>query len=126
MADRRTRATTPDEQAGFLADLLREGQLVWKLMGDPRVATATKVMLPLLAVLYFLSPVDLIPDFLPVLGQMDDLAVLALAVKLFVTLAPPQVVAEYREAIRHRAPARGPAAPAPEGETVDADYRVID
>jgi uncharacterized membrane protein YkvA (DUF1232 family) len=119
---------TPQGKVGLLTDLLREGRLLWRLMGDPRVATTMKLVLPVLAVLYVLSPVDLIPDVIPVLGQMDDLAILALAVKLFVSLAPPSVVAEHRVDIEHGArvdTSSGTTAGGSEGETVDADYRVI-
>jgi uncharacterized membrane protein YkvA (DUF1232 family) len=86
--------------------------------------TTAKIVLPVLAVLYFLSPVDLMPDFIPVLGQMDDLAIIALAVKLFVSLAPPQVVAEHREEIRNGGRASQPQAT--EEEAVDAQYRVVE
>ena len=116
----------PDQRVGLLTDFLRQGQLAWQLMRDPRVASATKVVLPVLAVLYLLSPIDLLPDVFPVLGQMDDLAVLALAVKLFVSLAPPQVVAEHRDNIRRGGKAAPPTASEAEPETVDAEYRVVD
>ena len=122
MTNRRT-TVPPQEKASLLAGLLRDAQLIWRLMGDPRVATLAKVMVPALTVLYILSPVDFLPDMIPILGQMDDLAILALAIKLFIQLAPPQVVSEYRDDIAHGRPGgRKPA----DGETVDADYRIIE
>ena len=123
MADSSKKARGPEETAGVLANLFHEGQLVWQLLGDPRVATTVKVVLPILAALYVLSPVDLIPDFIPVLGQMDDLAIVALAVKLFLTLAPPQVVAELRQKIWHPGQTDQTAS---EGETVEGQYRVVE
>jgi uncharacterized membrane protein YkvA (DUF1232 family) len=126
MAGQGTKRSTPGEQAGLLADLFREGQLVLKLMGDPRVNTAAKVALPALAALYLLSPVDFVPDFVPVLGQMDDLAILLLAARLFVSLAPAQVVAEHRRNIRNGSRAGQPASSTRTSETVDGDYRIIE
>jgi uncharacterized membrane protein YkvA (DUF1232 family) len=122
VANQRGNPVPPQQQVGLLAGLVRDGQLVWRLMGDPRVATAAKVIVPILAVLYVLSPVDLIPDVIPVLGQMDDLAILALAVRLFIQLAPPQVVAEHRDDINGGG---GRHSHSGDGETVDAEYRVI-
>ncbi len=126
MAGSSKKARAPEETVGVLADLFHEGQLVWRLLGDPRVATTFKVALPVLATLYVLSPVDLMPDFIPLLGQMDDLAIVALALKLFLTLAPPQVVAEHRQKIWHPNPT-GQAGQAPsECETVEGQYRVVE
>ena len=79
--------------------------------------------IPILVGAYILSPVDLAPDFIPVLGQLDDLALVALATRLFIQMAPAPVVAEH-QAILTGQPAGGPAADA-DKDVVDADYRVI-
>ena len=50
-----------------------------------------------LTVAYALSPVDLIPDFIPVLGYVDDLVILPLLVALTVKFIPKEVFADYRE-----------------------------
>lgn len=47
---------------------------------------------------YALSPIDLIPDFIPVLGYLDDAILLPLAIMLAVRLVPPDVMAEHRAA----------------------------
>ena len=125
MADSNKTARAPEETVGLLSNLLHEGQLVFQLLGDPRVASTMKIVIPLMAVLYVLSPVDLIPDFIPVLGQMDDLAILALAVKLFISLAPPQVVAEHRQKIWHPNQTTWNGQSDAGGETVDGQYRVV-
>ena len=53
-----------------------------------------------MTVIYALSPVDLIPDFIPVLGYLDDLIILPLLVALTVRFIPKEVFAAYREQAR--------------------------
>ncbi|HEY3398661.1 MAG TPA: DUF1232 domain-containing protein [Armatimonadota bacterium] len=70
-------------------------RLHWRLLRDPRVSLPAKAIL-LAGVLYFVSPVDLIPDFpLIGLGWVDDLLVMAMASQLFMSLCPPRVVQEH-------------------------------
>lgn len=66
-------------------------RLVWGLARDPRVPTPQKLILVGI-IGYLLMPIDLIPDFLPVLGQLDDVAVVLLGLDLFIKAAPPDVV----------------------------------
>ncbi|MCM4157662.1 DUF1232 domain-containing protein [Gramella sp. AN32] len=49
---------------------------------------------------YALSPIDLIPDFIPVLGLLDDLLIIPLGIYLAFKLIPPQIIAECRETAR--------------------------
>ncbi|NJM07696.1 DUF1232 domain-containing protein [Candidatus Gracilibacteria bacterium] len=72
-----------------------DAQLTFALLLDKRVPLHTKAV-PGLAVAYILSPIDLIPGFIPVLGQLDDLAVLILGVQAFKQLAPPEILAEHQ------------------------------
>jgi len=54
---------------------------------------------------YALSPIDLIPDFIPVLGYLDDLIIVPLGIWLALRLIPPEIIAEHRataEAAGHR------------------------
>lgn len=74
--------------------IVQELSLAWRLVRDPRVPLLLKVI-PALVALYLIVPVDLIPGWLPVIGQLDDLAVLALGMGLFTRLAPKDVVADY-------------------------------
>jgi len=46
---------------------------------------------------YALSPIDLVPDFIPVIGYLDDLILLPLGIALIVRLIPPQLMAEFRD-----------------------------
>lgn len=73
----------------------KELRLILRLMGDSRVSKFWK-LLPLLGVAYLLSPVDLIPGFLPVIGQLDDLGLLLLGINLFARIAPEDVALEYK------------------------------
>lgn len=71
---------------------------LWRLWRHPRTPRAAKwVAFAVLA--YALSPIDLIPDFIPVLGQLDDLIIVPLGVALVVRLTPkPLWAALLREA----------------------------
>jgi uncharacterized membrane protein YkvA (DUF1232 family) len=60
---------------------------LWKLMKHPDTPRAPKLV-ALLVLLYALSPIDLIPDFIPVLGQLDELILVPLGVALAVRLTP--------------------------------------
>jgi uncharacterized membrane protein YkvA (DUF1232 family) len=66
---------------------------------DPRVPWYAKV-LAVCVVAYALSPIDLIPDFIPVLGYVDDLILLPLGIALTLKLIPPDVLTECRETAR--------------------------
>lgn len=64
---------------------------------DPRTPWYAKALALAIAA-YALSPIDLIPDFIPVLGYLDDAILLPLAIMLAVRLVPPHVMAEHRAA----------------------------
>ena len=70
---------------------------LWLAARDPRTPWHAKALALLIAA-YALSPIDLIPDFVPVLGYLDDLILLPLAILLAVRLVPPEVMAEHRAA----------------------------
>jgi uncharacterized membrane protein YkvA (DUF1232 family) len=62
---------------------------------DPRVPWYAKAV-ALCVAAYALSPIDLIPDFIPVLGYLDDLILLPLGIMLVISLVPPGIMAEHR------------------------------
>ena len=62
---------------------------------DPRVPRLAKI-LALATAAYALSPIDLIPDFIPILGYLDDLILVPLAIYLTVRLIPVDVMADLR------------------------------
>jgi uncharacterized membrane protein YkvA (DUF1232 family) len=77
-------------------------KLYWRLFRDKRVPLYLKAML-VTAVIYFISPVDLIPELLnPFIGFVDDIVVISLAMKGFIKLAPKDVVAEHVRAIQEK------------------------
>ena len=63
--------------------------------GDPRVPWHAKALAACVAG-YALSPIDLIPDFIPVLGYLDDVLIVPLGIWLVVRMIPPNVMAELR------------------------------
>ena len=69
-------------------------RLVWQLIRSPEVPLYLKI-LPALAFIYILIPTDFIPDFIPGLGQLDDLTALIVGAKVFIELAPQDVVARH-------------------------------
>ncbi len=84
-------------QPGWWQRLLRDARLCWRLIRDPRVPFYCK-LIPLAGVIYLFSFYDLIPDFvIPGLGQVDDLLVLYLACRLFISLVPEEIRREYRD-----------------------------
>jgi len=64
---------------------------------DPRVPWYAKALAVAVAA-YAVSPIDLIPDFIPVIGYIDDLILLPLGILLVVRLIPPEIMAEHRAA----------------------------
>ncbi len=66
---------------------------------DPRVPWYAKFLVACV-VGYALSPIDLIPDFVPVLGYLDDLLLLPLGIALALRMIPPEVMVECRERAR--------------------------
>lgn len=117
------------------AEFMQNLQLAYRLFLDPRVSLATKVLVPLAAVAYFVFPIDFLPDVIPFVGQIDDIAVLLLLIKLFVMMAPQDVVRSYKGGAGQQAgsdPKTGARSDAGTGSTgavddsvVDADFRVV-
>ncbi|GJL52951.1 MAG: hypothetical protein NPIRA02_00830 [Nitrospirales bacterium] len=62
---------------------------------DPRIPWYAKCVAVLVAA-YALSPIDLIPDFIPVIGYLDDLIILPLGILLVIRLVPPGLMDEHR------------------------------
>ncbi|NUR45451.1 MAG: DUF1232 domain-containing protein [Sphingomonas sp.] len=74
----------------------RDVATLWLAARDPRVPWYAKLLAGTVAA-YALSPIDLIPDFIPVLGYLDDLLIVPLGIALSIRLIPSDVLAELRE-----------------------------
>jgi uncharacterized membrane protein YkvA (DUF1232 family) len=79
----------------WAAAIKRETLVVWFACRDPRTPWYAKG-LAILVVAYALSPIDLIPDFIPVLGLLDELLLLPAALWLVLRLVPAPVLADAR------------------------------
>ena len=77
--------------AGFIPDCL---VLVRRLLGDPRVPRSRKVLLGAL-VAYLAMPFDLVPDFIPVAGQLDDAIIVAFVLRAVLRSGGPDVLREH-------------------------------
>ena len=78
----------------FLPKILLYLLLIWRLTFDRRVSIFVRALVPL-ALVYIVSPLDLIKDNIPLIGRLDDLIILGLAILLLIKLAPPEVVDEH-------------------------------
>lgn len=83
--------TAAREVATLLPNLIR---LFRGLLSDPRVPGSSKVLL-LLAVAWFASPIDLVPEFIPVAGPLDDAVVAILVLRRVLRTSGPKVLAEH-------------------------------
>jgi uncharacterized membrane protein YkvA (DUF1232 family) len=101
---------------GF-SGLVRDLATAWRLLGDPRVPGLLKFALPVLALLYWLSPIDLMPGL-----PFDDIAVLWAALRLFLSLAPQASV----DRAAGGANWSGAGRQADDGQVVDTTWRVVD
>lgn len=77
------RAANPSRLATLLLAL-------WKLFQHPRTPRSAKLV-AVVVLAYAVSPIDLIPDFIPVLGMLDDLVLVPLGITLAMKLAPPEL-----------------------------------
>ncbi len=75
--------------------LSRDGHAIYLASRDPRVPWYAKFLAVAVAG-YALSPIDLIPDFIPVVGYLDDLIIVPFGIWLVVRLIPEEIMAEYR------------------------------
>jgi uncharacterized membrane protein YkvA (DUF1232 family) len=80
----------------------RDALTLWLAARDPRVPWAAKAFCAAAAA-YALSPIDLIPDFIPVLGYLDEIVLLPLAIAAAVRMIPPAVLADLRQEAELRA-----------------------
>lgn len=85
-----------EQLRGLVKRFLREIEFYKRVLRHPRTPFISKILLGI-AIAYAISPVDLIPDFIPILGHLDDLFILPLLIGLAVLLIPKNVIADCRE-----------------------------
>ena len=83
------------QRASLIAALARDPRLPWRVR-----------LVPFLVAAYIASPLDLIPDFVPLIGQLDDIAVLGLAFRFAERAMPPGLIEEHLRRVSERAPQR--------------------
>ena len=79
----------------WAAALKREALVLWFASRDPRAPWYAK-WLAVFIVAYALSPIDLIPDFIPIIGYLDEIILLPAAIWLVLKLMPPRVLLDAR------------------------------
>jgi uncharacterized membrane protein YkvA (DUF1232 family) len=103
----------------LLGTLVSHVRLTVRLLREPGVPLLTKA-LPVLAGLYVISPLDFVPDVLPVLGQLDDLGVILIALEGFLKVCPAGAVDFHRAAmVQGRRYQPMPAT----GQVIDVEFR---
>ena len=122
------RSSRPDinETAGLMGGVIKQARLAWRLFKDARVPGWAKLV-PVAGLLYLISPIDLLPEaFLPFLGEVDDVVLVLLAVKLFIDLSPPGVVREHLRDL-FKVPEEPRSGPSSGRESyIEVPYRVHD
>lgn len=78
--------------------LKNEGHILYLAIRDPRTPWYVKIFVALIAT-YILSPVDLIPDFIPILGYLDDIILVTVVIFLVRKMIPGEVLEEYRQRV---------------------------
>ena len=94
---------------GWARTLKRDVVALWISARDPRTPLTAKLVAGAFAA-YALSPIDLIPDFIPVLGLLDDLLLLPAGIWLAVRMIPRELLDEFRVAAAAREQPRSLAA----------------
>jgi uncharacterized membrane protein YkvA (DUF1232 family) len=82
-------------------NLKRDIVALWLAARDPRVPLHVKLAAGAIAA-YALSPIDLVPDFIPILGYLDDLIIVPIGVLLVIRMLPPALMAELRRDAERR------------------------
>lgn len=95
----------------FWVSFIRQLRLAWRLLRDPRVPSVYK-LLPAAILVYIISPIDFLPDWIIGLGQLDDLGLFLLGVQVFTLICPPAIVDAIRAEMA--------------GNTIDGEWRRSD
>jgi uncharacterized membrane protein YkvA (DUF1232 family) len=95
----------------FWVSLFRQLRLAWRLFRDQRVSFVYK-LIPTAALIYILSPIDFLPDWLIGAGQLDDLTLFVLSVQIFTRICPRAIVESILAGM--------------DGDVIDGEWRASD
>ena len=120
-------ATNPHVvRAGGIWAVFKQVRLAYRLLRDERVPMLTKMVLPA-TLLYLASPLDLLPDLIPIVGQVDDIGLVILGLIAFVKLCPQSLVAEHEASLDgNETTTESRASGARRDEPVDVRYEWVD
>ena len=94
------------------------GRLILRLMLDRRVPIWSKLIIPG-GLIYILSPIDFLPDIIPILGWLDDIVAAVVTLLLFLLSIPSDVLREHLRSSKTPSPGRN-------GSVIDGTARVVD
>jgi len=85
----------PSQNSGLIQDVVRHIKLIWLLLSDKRINLFLKI-LPIASLVYLVSPIDMLPGMVvPVIGALDDAAIIWIGTSLFISLCPEDIVNEH-------------------------------
>lgn len=93
-----------------LKPILRDAKVLWIAARDPRTPAKAKAIMGLVAA-YALSPIDLIPDFIPLIGWLDDFIIVPLGIRYAMKLIPKDLLDEFRARAENDPSVPDPARP---------------
>jgi uncharacterized membrane protein YkvA (DUF1232 family) len=107
------------ERFKIVPQLMRTGRLALRLVRDSRTPLAAKLVLAATG-LYLVSPVDVVPDWFPLLGGADDLFAVVAGLNLFIRTCPRWLVDEHESKLGRQRPATG------DDSVIEGQYRRVD
>jgi uncharacterized membrane protein YkvA (DUF1232 family) len=108
------------ERFKILPQLVATGRLALRLLRDSRTPMAAKLILGATA-LYLASPIDVMPDWFPLVGQADDLLAVLAGLNLFIRACPRWLVEEHEQRLGRKS-----SPPRADGPIIEGRYRRVD
>lgn len=118
MTEKKSSDIIVTQQGGVVRNILNQLKLIFRLMGDRRVNFFAKLV-PVGALIYLVSPIDAVS--LPIIGAVDDAALLWLSSYIFTELCPPDVVTEHMKALASNTTSNGAQDDVVDAETTDVN-----
>lgn len=116
MTEKKSSDIIVTQQGGVVRNVLNQFKLIFRLMGDSRVSFLAK-LIPVGTFIYLVSPIDAVS--LPIIGAVDDAALLWLGSYVFTELCPPDVVEEHMKALAGNMNAKDANDDVVDGETTE-------